>query len=48
MNKPNQTKTNMQIQRTKSWLPEGQGQGEGKMGKGDQLYGDEWKLNFWL
>ena len=23
------------------------GWGEGEMGKGDQLYGDRWKLNFW-
>ena len=21
--------------------------GEGKMGEGEQLYGDRWKLNFW-
>ena len=25
----------------------GRGGREGEMGKGDQLYGDGWKLNFW-
>ena len=45
MNKPNEAITNTQIQRTEQWLPEGRGWGwgggEGKMRKGDQLYGDE-------
>ena len=35
MNKPNQTKTNMQIQRAEQWLLEGKGSVEGEMGKGD-------------
>ena len=49
MNKPNQTKTNMQTQRTKWWLPEGKEWqwGKGKIGKGDQMYSEEWKINFW-
>ena len=44
MNKQN--KTNLQIQKTievargKRWV-------KGEMGKGDQLYCDERKLNFW-
>ena len=41
MNKPNQTKANIQIQRREQWLPEGKGQGgdsDGEMGKEDQLY----------
>ena len=45
MNKPNK---HIQIKRTEQELPEGKWGGEGKTGKKeDQLYGDEWKLNFW-
>lgn len=45
MNKPNK---HIQIQRTEQELPEGKWSGEGKTGKKeDQLYSDEWKLNFW-
>ena len=48
MDKHNKTKANTQIQRTEQGLPEWKwGQGEGKMGKGGQLYSDGWKLNFW-
>ena len=37
----------MQMQRTEQWLPKGKGLREGEMGKGDQLYGDGWRINFW-
>ena len=47
MNKPNQTKINTQIQRTEQQLSEGECLGEGETGKGDQLYGDRWKPDFW-
>ena len=43
MNKPNQTKTNTQIQGTEWWFPEG----KGEMDKGDELYGDGQKIKFW-
>ena len=48
MNKPNQTKTDMQIQRTKQWLPGGQaaGGGEDELGKAGQLYGVKRKPSF--
>lgn len=36
MNKPSQTKSNMQIQGIEWWLAEGEGQGQGKMDKGGQ------------
>ena len=45
MNKKSKTKTNMQIQSTDWWLPEGKWIGEGKMNKESQLYGDGWKLD---
>ena len=45
MDEYSNTETDSQIQRTEQWLPEGRGWGwgggEGKMRKGDQLYGDE-------
>ena len=28
-------------------VTKGVGVGQGEMGKGDQLYGDRWKLKFW-
>ena len=38
---------NMEVQRrVVVTLGEGDG-GKGKMDKGDQLYGNGWKLNFW-
>ena len=49
----NKSKTNKETSQTKQkqtcrytkqyWLAEGMGE----MAKRDQLYGDEWKLNFW-
>ena len=37
----NKTKTNLQIQRTDQWLPEGKEVvAQGKMDEGGQLYGD--------
>ena len=43
----NKTKTNMQMGR-KDWCVTRKEEkwGEGKMGKGGQFYGDEWKLDF--
>ena len=38
--------TRMQLQRIEHWLPAGKGQREHKMGKGDPVYGDGWKLYF--
>ena len=45
MNKPKETNT--YIQRTEQWLSEEKGLGDGEMSKGDQLYGDGEKINFW-
>ena len=45
MNKPNQKKTHRYREQS-SGYQRGRG-GEGKMSKGDQLYADGWKLNFW-
>lgn len=36
----NQAKTNTPIQRTEKWLTEDKGEGEGDMGKGNQMCGD--------
>ena len=48
MSQPNYPKTNMQVQRTKQWLPEGKGWGgEDQIDEMGQLYGDRQKLNFW-
>ena len=47
--KKNQTrqKQRHRYKEQSSGYQRGKGEGEGKMGKGDQLYGDGWKLNFW-
>lgn len=48
MNKPSQTRANTQIQRTGQLPERKEWEGaEGEKGKGDHLYSNEWKLNFW-
>ena len=46
MNKPNKNKHIDTVNRVAVTRGEGW-QGDGKMDKGGQLHGDEWKLNLW-
>ena len=46
MNKTDQTNIKAKIERTEQCLPKGKGFGEEQNDKGDQLYGDKWKLDF--
>ena len=43
MNKQKQTRRYREQQRLLEWKK----QGEDEMGKGDQLYAERWKINFW-
>ena len=47
MNEPNQTKQTCRYREQSSGCQRGRSTGEGELGKGDQLYGDGWKLNIW-